>query len=75
VIHGIYFRSKPKNKWSLFSITQSAETAVKELQVATQEAQKGGNELGEAVIQVFDSQIFIPEILSEIKEQKALGFN
>lgn len=75
MIHGIYFRSKPKHKWSLFSVTRSAEAAVKELQVAIQEAQKGGNERGEAAIQVFDSSIFIPELLTEIKEQKALGFN
>jgi hypothetical protein len=75
MIHAIYFRSRAKNKWSLFSITQSAEAATKELQVATQEAQKGGNELGEAVIQVFDSSIFIPELLNEIKDRKALGFN
>ena len=75
MIHGIYIKTRPKSKWFLFSITQSAEVAVKELQVATQEARKGGNELGEAAIQVFDSSIFVPEILSKIKEQKALGFN
>lgn len=75
MIHGIYFRSNPKNKWSLFSITRSAEAAAKELQVAIQEAQKGGNDHGEGAIQVFDSSIFIPELLTEIKEQKTLGLN
>jgi hypothetical protein len=75
MIHGIYFRSRPKNRWLLFSITASAEAAAKELLVATQEAQKGDNRLGEAAIQVFDSSIFIPEMLTEIKDRKALGFN
>lgn len=75
MIHGVYIRTKPKYKWYLFSITPSSETATKELQQAIREAQKGGNILGEAAIQVFDSQLFIPELLSEIKEQKALGLN
>lgn len=75
MIHGIYLRTKPKNRWHLFSITLSAEAATKEVEVARQEAQKGGNELGEAAIQTFDSVIFVPELLSEIKERKALGFN
>lgn len=75
MIHGVYIRTKPKHKWYLFSITPSSETATKELQQAIREAQKGGNILGEAAIQVFDSQLFIPELLSEIKEQKALGLN
>jgi hypothetical protein len=75
MIHGIYVRTKPTHKWYLFSITRSAEVATQELALATEQAKKGGNEQGEAVIQVFDSVIFIPELLTEIKEQKILGFN
>jgi hypothetical protein len=75
MIHGIYFRTKPKNKWHLFSVTLSAEAANMELEVATKEAQKGGNDQGRAAIQVFESPLFIPEMLSELKEQKPLGFN
>lgn len=75
MIHGIYFRSKPKNKWSLFSVVASAEVANQELEVAMQEAQKGGNELGEAAIQIFDSPFFIPETLIQLKDRKFLGFN
>lgn len=75
MFHGIYMRSKPKNKWRLFSITMSAEAAYRELDEAVKEVQKGGNELGEAAIQVFDSSLFIPELLGEIKERKAIGLN
>ena len=75
MIHGIYVRTKPTHKWYLFSVTLSAEIAIRELQQATQQAQKGGNILGEAAIQIFESQLFVPELLGEIKEQKALGLN
>jgi hypothetical protein len=75
MIHAIYIKSRPKNKWYLFGITVSAEAAAKELELAVQEAQKGGNDQGEAAIQVFDSPFFIPQLLSEIKERKSLGLN
>jgi len=75
MIHGIYVRTKPTHKWFLFSITKSAETATKELAIAMQLAKNGGNEQGEAAIQVFSSELFIPELLTEIKEQKPIGFN
>ena len=74
MIHGIYFRSKPKHKWSLFSVTLSAEAAVKELEVAIKELKKA-TITGQAAIQVFDSSLYIPELLTEIKERKAIGFN
>lgn len=75
MIHGIYVRTRPKHKWHLFSITWTAEAANKELENALQEATKGGNEQGEAAIQIFDTSLFIPEMLSEIKERKSLGVN
>lgn len=75
MIHGIYIRLKPTKKWFLFSTTKSAESATKELVVAMQVAKVGGNDLGEAAIQVYESELFIPELLAEIKEQKPLGFN
>lgn len=75
MIHGIYIRSKPANRWHLFSITLSAEAAVKELEIAIKEVQKGDNLSGQAAIQVFDSSLYIPELLTEIKERKAIGFN
>ena len=75
MIHAIYIKSRLTHKWHLFSITTSAETATKELKSAITEVQKGGNEQGQAAIQVFDSILFIPQMLDEIKEQKVLGFN
>jgi hypothetical protein len=75
MIHGVYIRTKPKHKWYLFSVTLSAEAATRQLQQAVKEAQKGDNIEGEAAIQVYNSPLFIPELLSEIKEQKAFGFN
>lgn len=75
MIHGIYVRTKPTHRWYLFSLTKSAEAATKELAVAMQIAQKGGNDQGQAAIQVFNSELFIPELLTEIKEQKSIGFN
>lgn len=75
MIHGIYVRTKPTHKWFLFSTTPSAEAATKELAVAMVIAKIGGNDQGEAAIQIFESQLYIPELLSEIKEQKLIGFN
>ena len=46
MIHGIYIRSKPEHKWLSFLITRSAEAAVKELQMAIKEVQKGDNARG-----------------------------
>jgi hypothetical protein len=75
MIHGIYIKSRPTHKWHLFSITLSAEAAAKELEEAIKEAQKGDNILGQAAIQTFDSSLYIPELLTEIKDRKALGLN
>ena len=75
MIHGIYTRNKPTSRWHLFSIALSTEAALKELEEAIKEAQKGDNTLGEAAIQVFDSSLYIPQLLTEIKERKALGLN
>ena len=75
MINAVYIRTKPTHKWHLFSTTPSAEVAIKELAVAQEIAKIGGNDQGEAAIQVFESKLFIPELLSEIKEQKSLGFN
>lgn len=72
MIHGIYIKSKPKNKWHLFSIALTAEAATSEVNEALKKAKKEGNEQAEAAIQIFDSILFIPELLSEIKSVKLL---
>ena len=70
MIHGIYVKSKPKNKWHLVSQTVSAEMANMEVEAFKKLAIEEGNERAEVAIQIFDSTFFIPQFLSEIKERK-----
>lgn len=72
MIHGIYLRSKPKNKWHLVSQTISAEMANMEVEAFKKQAIEEGNDLAEVAIQTFDSVFFIPETLVELKERKVL---
>jgi hypothetical protein len=72
MIHGIYLKSKPKNKWHLVSQTVSAEMANLEVEAFKKQAIEEGNEQAEVAIQVFDSAFFIPMFLNEIKERKLL---
>jgi hypothetical protein len=70
MIHGIYLKSKPKNKWHLVSLAISAEAANLELETFKKQAVDDGNERAEVAVQVFDSLFWIPEYMTEIKEQK-----
>lgn len=70
MIHGIYLKSKPKNKWTLVSIAASPEAAAKDVSDALKQAKAEGNELAEVVEQVFDSAFWIPHYLNEVKQQK-----
>lgn len=70
MIHGIYLKTKPKNKWHLVSLAMSAEAANMELETFKQQAVDKGNDRAEVAVQVFDSVFFIPEYMTEIKEQK-----
>ncbi|MGI0059227.1 MAG: hypothetical protein ACREBJ_05610 [Nitrosotalea sp.] len=70
MIHGIYLKSKPKNKWYLVSLAISAEAANLELETFKNKAIKEGNERAEVAVQVFDSLFWVPEYVMEIKEQK-----
>jgi hypothetical protein len=70
MIHGIYLKSKPKNKWHLVSYAISAEAATHELEEIKKQAIQEGNERAEVAVQVFDSLFWIPEYMNEIKEQK-----
>lgn len=70
MIHGIYVKSKPKNKWHLVSQTISAEMANKEVEAFKKLAIEEGNEQAEVAIQVFDSAFFIPQFLNELKDRK-----
>ncbi len=70
MIHGIYLKSRPKNKWHLVSYAISAEAANHELEEVKKQAIEEGNERAEVAVQVFDSLFWIPEYMTEIKEQK-----
>ena len=70
MIHGIYLKTKPKNKWHLVSLAISAEAANVELETFKKQAVDDGNEQAEVAVQVFDSLFWIPEYMTEIKEQK-----
>lgn len=70
MIHGIYLKTKPKNKWHLVSYAISAEAANLELEEVKKQAIQEGNERAEVAVQVFDSLFWIPEYMTEIKDQK-----
>lgn len=72
MIHGIYLKSRPKGKWHLYSLATTAEAANYDSNIALKEAKRQGNESAEVGIQVFDSSFYIPELLTEIKEQKPM---
>lgn len=72
MIHGIYLKSKPKNKWHLVSLAISAEAANLELEELKKQAIEDGNDKAEVAVQVFESSFWIPEYVTEIKEQKPL---
>lgn len=70
MIHGIYLKSKPKNKWHLVSLAISAEAANLEIETFKKEAIQKGNDQAEVAVQIFDSAFWIPEYIDEIKERK-----
>lgn len=72
MIHAIYLKSKPKNKWQLHSIVNSAEIANDDLIKALKNAKLSGLDQVEGAIQIFESSFYIPESLKEIKNQKLL---
>jgi hypothetical protein len=72
MIHGIYVKSKPKNKWHLVSITMTADAANLELETQKKQAIDCGNDDAQVAIQIFESAFWIPEYVNEIKERKAL---
>lgn len=72
MIYGIYLKSKPKNRWHLVSIARSAEAATLELESALKQAKAEGLEEAKVANQIFDSAFWIPQYLTEIKEQEPL---
>jgi hypothetical protein len=69
MIHGIYLKSKPKNKWHLVSLAISAEAANLEIDLCKRQAIQEGNEQAEVAVQIFESAFWIPEYMNEIKKR------
>jgi hypothetical protein len=65
-------KSKPKNKWHLFSVAISAEVANQYMQTAKTKAKLEGNDRAEFAIRIFESSFHIPEFMNEIKDQKPM---
>lgn len=72
MIHGVYVKSRPKGKWHLVSISLSPEMAAHDADIIIKQAEKEGNLQVKAAVQYFESSFHIPEVLSEIKEQKSM---
>lgn len=67
MFHGIYLKSKPKNKWFLYSIAASQEAANYDLNEALKQAHSEGNEEAEVACQTFTNGFYVPEILNKIE--------
>ena len=73
--HGIYLKSKPKNKWLLWSIAASQEAANYDLDEALKQAHAEGNEEAEVACKTYADGFYIPEILREIEGNQKPLFN
>lgn len=72
MIHGIYIKTTPKSSWYLMAVSASAEAANEDKEKLLKEAKALGNDRAEVIIQLFESPLFIPEILHNIKKQTLL---
>lgn len=72
MIHAIYQRSRPKNKWHLVSLAMSAEAANMEVATFKKQAADEGNDLTEVAMRIFESSFWIPEYVDDIKDQKPM---
>lgn len=72
MVHGIYIRTRPKNKWHLVSITLTPEAAKSGSESALESSKAQGNIEAESIIQTFESSFYIPETLSSTKDQKLM---
>lgn len=71
-VHGVYLKTRPKGKWHLVSIAMSPELASIESDEVLKTALSQGNDQAQSAIQIYDSIFNVPELLSNIKEQKLL---
>jgi len=72
MVHGIYFKTKPKNRWQLFSIAISPEAAVKEVNDCKLQISSQGNDKAEVAVQIFETIFYIPEYMNDLINQPIL---
>jgi len=71
MILAVYTKNKSKDKWSLYAVAESMETAKKHSRKAVRQAKKIGYDEADSVIQGFDTASSIPKNLGEeIKPEK-----
>jgi hypothetical protein len=70
MIHGVYLKNRPTAKWHLVSLTSSPEAANWDIDQLKKQALLEGYENAEVGIQSFESNFYIPEFLTELKEYK-----
>ncbi len=70
MVHGIYLKNRPKDKWHLVALSVSVEKALRELNQVLDTAKFEGYDNAEAVIQGFESAFYIPEYLNTVKIYK-----
>jgi len=72
MIHGVYLKTRPQDKWHLVSIATSPEVANIDSDEVLKNALSVGNDKAQVAIQSYESTFHIPELLSKLKEQKLL---
>ncbi len=70
MIHCVYMRRRAKDKWHLVSWTLSPEAVMQDAQELRDKAAKDGNEKIQVAVQSFESNFYIPELLSSIKQSE-----
>jgi len=75
VIHAIYLQRVPKGLWTLVSVSESAETALKDKRMSLEAAKKSGKDQAKTAIRTFETTWFLPETLAEVEENERLLYN
>ena len=64
----VYVKSRPKSKWRLVSIATSSDAAAHDMEEALNKAYLSGFAEAKVAKQFFESPLWIPQYLTEIKE-------
>jgi len=74
MILAVYTKNKSKDKWSLYAVAESMETAKKYSKQAIKKANKIGYDDADSVIQGFETAVSIPKNLEKV-EPEAMFYN